>query len=129
NSNNEDGFIIERSDEGAGYNVIATANSGVTPFEDNVSQAIDYSYRVKAYNASDTSGYSNVTCVNGSIVPVEISLFTIEISKDESSVILLWETASETNNRGFEIERNLDGVTGNWASIGFMEGKGTTTEK
>src|SRR5690606_37277436 len=32
-------------------------------------------------------------------------------------------------NRGFEIERNLDGVTGNWASIGFMEGKGTTTEK
>src|SRR5690554_4203432 len=129
NSNNEDGFIIERSDAGSGYNVIATVNAGVTSYEDNVSQAIDYSYRVKAYNATDTSGYSNITCVNGSIVPVEISLFTIEISRDESSVILLWETASEANNRGFEIERNLDGITGSWAVIGFVEGKGTTTEK
>ena len=37
-----------------------------------------------------------------------------------------WSTATELNNHGFEIERSLDKII--WATIGFREGKGTTTE-
>lgn len=37
-----------------------------------------------------------------------------------------WSTASELNNYGFEIERCNDDRQ--WRTIGFIKGKGTTTE-
>jgi hypothetical protein len=68
-------------------------------------------------------------------VPVELSSFTADILDNE--VQLNWETASEINNRGFEIEKNQkskvsewipSGKNQNWEKIGFVEGKGTTSE-
>jgi hypothetical protein len=59
-----------------------------------------------------------------SIVPVELVSFTSSI--EGNKVSLNWLTASELNNRGFEIERSVDNVT--WVAVGFSEGKGTTTE-
>ncbi|MFZ2324514.1 MAG: T9SS type A sorting domain-containing protein [Ignavibacteriaceae bacterium] len=59
----------------------------------------------------------------GGVVPVELVSFKAEVSKN--GVTLKWETATETNNRGFEIERK---ISGSWAKIGFVEGKGTSTE-
>jgi len=40
--------------------------------------------------------------------------------------LLSWSTATETNNLGFEIERKLKNQE--WITIGFVNGKGTTTE-
>lgn len=59
-----------------------------------------------------------------SIVPVELVSFTSMI--EGNKVALNWLTASELNNRGFEIERSVDNAT--WTIVGFSEGKGTTTE-
>jgi glucose/arabinose dehydrogenase len=133
NSNNETGFRIERSDEGGSFSEIATVGANVTFYQDVVTQAIDYTYRVNAFNSTDTSGYSNEACISGDVVPVELALFTVEISRNENAVILKWETASEINNRGFEIERSLPSLFGdfeeNFNTIGFVEGNGTTTEK
>lgn len=57
------------------------------------------------------------------IVPVELTSFSASVN--ETDVTLNWVTASETNNQGFEIERN----SGNgFESIGFVPGYGTTTE-
>ena len=39
--------------------------------------------------------------------------------------MLTWATASETNNAGFEIERNVDG---SWEPVTFLAGTGTTTQ-
>ena len=64
-------------------------------------------------------------------VPVELLSFSSSVSANV--VTLKWSTATETNNRGFEIERSADrsnlpdGKAG-WIEIGFREGKGTTTE-
>jgi glucose/arabinose dehydrogenase len=126
NSDNEDGFRIERKDSGGNFEIITTVPENTTFYEDVVSQTIDYEYRVQAFNSLDESGYSNIACVTVLVVPVEITLFTFEISQNESSVILKWETSSEKNNRGFEVERFLHN---NWAKIGFVQGNGTTTEK
>ena len=38
----------------------------------------------------------------------------------------LWETASEAENAGFEVERAIGGVS--YRPIAFVEGAGTTTE-
>ena len=56
-------------------------------------------------------------------VPVELISFTSEI--DNNKVTLNWETASETNNLGFEVERKTDGE---WITIGFVEGHSTSTQ-
>jgi photosystem II stability/assembly factor-like uncharacterized protein len=58
-------------------------------------------------------------------IPVELVSLTAETGS--SSVTLNWATATETNNQGFEIERKLKNQE--WATIGFVEGKGTTTEQ
>ncbi len=56
-------------------------------------------------------------------VPVELTSFSAIVNERE--ILLNWTTATETNNRGFEIEK-LSGH--NWVVIGFVEGNGTTTE-
>ena len=57
------------------------------------------------------------------IVPVELVSFAA--TSDMNDVILTWYTATETNNRGFEVQRK---TTGEFESINFVEGMGTTTE-
>lgn len=62
-------------------------------------------------------------------IPVELTSFTASVAMN--SVTLMWSTATETNNRGFEIERSQKTkVNGqmNWEMIGFVNGKGTSTE-
>ncbi|QQS35619.1 MAG: T9SS type A sorting domain-containing protein [Ignavibacteriales bacterium] len=58
-------------------------------------------------------------------LPVELLTFTTSI--ETGRVTLNWSTASELNNRGFEIQRKSKNAE--WMTIGFKEGKGTTTEK
>ncbi|MCL6495360.1 MAG: T9SS type A sorting domain-containing protein [Ignavibacterium sp.] len=58
-------------------------------------------------------------------VPVELENFTVRNESDK--IILQWQTASELNNKGFEVERKFG--NSDFASVGFVEGKGTTTEK
>ncbi len=56
-------------------------------------------------------------------LPVELTDFTAQ--RDGDAIRLAWETASETNNAGFEVQRNLEGL---WTPLGFVEGRGTTTD-
>ncbi len=61
------------------------------------------------------------------ILPVELTSFTA-VSK-AGTIELNWQTASELNNLGFEIERKvLSGEKADWQKVGFKDGKGNTTE-
>lgn len=62
----------------------------------------------------------------GSYTPVELAGFYCETEK-EGAITLRWITATETNNRGFFIERSPG--SDNFQEIGFLEGNGTTTEQ
>ncbi len=57
-------------------------------------------------------------------IPVEITSFKADVSGE--NIELTWETATETNNKGFEVERSSD--NDNFTSIGFMDGNGTSAE-
>lgn len=57
-------------------------------------------------------------------VPVELTSFLATLQSH--NVILIWTTATELNNFGFEIERSTNKT--DWRIIGFKEGNGTTTE-
>jgi len=56
-------------------------------------------------------------------LPVELQDF--RAIQDGDDVRLYWETASEVNNYGFEIERIH--TNSEWEKIGFREGKGSCT--
>ncbi|MFH1198009.1 MAG: alpha-amylase family glycosyl hydrolase [bacterium] len=63
-------------------------------------------------------------------VPVELVSFIGKVVDDK--VILNWQTATEVNNYGFEVERSviLSGaknlLTRNWQNIGFIGGSGSS---
>ncbi len=58
----------------------------------------------------------------GSVVPVELVSFNAV--ENNGMVQLKWETATETNNNGFEVERR----TGkSWNRIAFIKGNGTSS--
>ena len=62
-------------------------------------------------------------------VPVELVSFTADNIDDE--VVLKWQTATETNNQGFEIQRMKSDVrnqNSDWEKIGYIKGFGTTSE-
>jgi len=58
------------------------------------------------------------------MVPVELTSFNANTNGDD--VTLNWTTATEINNHGFEIQRKMQ--NGEFGSVGFVEGNGTTTE-
>jgi len=128
NSNNEAGFIIQRKD-GDSLSVnpwinIDTVNANVINYLDTgLSPNTMYTYRVFAINSLGNSGFSNMVTTT-TIIPVELTSFTAELSSRE--ILVSWITATELNNRGFDIERNMNGK---WEKIGFKDGKGTTTEE
>ena len=92
---------------------IATGNQPYLPVSDHAQQLI-------------------LLKISSDIVPVELTSFTA--TAERNSVSLNWQTATETNNSGFEIERKQVGSpqssVGNqdWNQIAFVPGFGTTTE-
>ncbi|MEO8513433.1 MAG: T9SS type A sorting domain-containing protein [Ignavibacteria bacterium] len=63
-------------------------------------------------------------------LPVEICSFTASVNNRQAD--LNWETCSEVNNSGFDIERrsydNNSKAYNNWQKISFVTGHGTTNE-
>ncbi|HZW38037.1 MAG TPA: T9SS type A sorting domain-containing protein [Ignavibacteriaceae bacterium] len=55
--------------------------------------------------------------------PVELISFNAVVT---DGIELNWSTASETNNKGFEVQRSYD--NSNFISIGFVNGAGTSSE-
>ena len=87
--------------------------------------------RVRAYsNSFDSnpcSGYASATGQTEdyavyfeSILPVELTQFSGKWQNDYAA--LTWQTATENQNKGFEIERSIDGKQ--FDKVGFVAGKG-----
>ena len=118
------------------YNQVdATGNVGplvvsgtfTTPASGSTNMQLEITFTGNSFN-NDNIFWDNM-CIY-QIVPVELTSFTARA--DYGVVELQWITATETNNQGFEIERarlrSSNYVEASWERIGFVEGKGTTTE-
>lgn len=94
-------------------------NGGIGNFY--VLDALGISYDGYLYTSLYNHFYRSI---KSTVVPVELSSFNV--SADKNNVNLVWRTATELNNKGFEIERKSAG--GEFGKIAFVNGNGTTTE-
>lgn len=53
-------------------------------------------------------------------VPLPVTLLSFSATQKANDIVLNWTTTKEVNNKGFEIERSLDGI--NFTTIGFVKG-------
>jgi len=77
---------------------------------------------------SGVSGQYVTAYDRDNIIPVELVNFSANVSN--SHVTLNWSTASETNNKGFHVEKSekQEARSEKWTTVGFVEGKGTSIE-
>ena len=76
-------------------------------------------------NAGNVSPYSNIA--SDVSLPVELATFQAAVLGNE--VVILWRTASESQNAGFSLERrDAPTVRGEeWHEVTFIEGNGTSS--
>ena len=97
--------------------------SDLTPT--NVSAtAGDNHIKVNVTSFSQFSASSSTSDFQPAALPVELTFFNGKPTADGS--LLNWQTATERNNHGFEIQRSTNGK--DWREIGFVFGNGTTQE-
>jgi hypothetical protein len=63
----------------------------------------------------------SIVALNGT-VPVELTSFNAALN--QTSAILTWKTATEVNNKGFEVQRKIGNT---WKALNFISGNGTST--
>ncbi len=68
--------------------------------------------------------YINTWLETGQQIPVELVSFNADASADK--ILLSWQTATELNNYGFEIQRSIN--KNNFVKVGFVKGFGTKSE-
>jgi hypothetical protein len=108
NSTSSSAFFWETGNHDATNGIMGSAWTTTTP---GVTWNLDPATNLSIQLNGDTN------------VPVELASFTASAS--EGLVELSWTTVTETNNQGFQIERSNGGE---FTSIGYIAGHGTTTE-
>jgi len=141
-SDGSSGAIITWTDKRGTYSDIYTqriSSTGAVQWTTNgIAVCSEWTPQAKPAICSDGSGgaiiswedyrsqsnwdiYASKVLSSGLLLPVELSSFngTLRAGK----VVLTWETASELNNYGFEVERKV--FSRQWERIGFVAGQGT----
>jgi hypothetical protein len=91
--------------------------------------ASGFDYSGTNYYSNDNANYIAYFTVSQGLIPLPVSLTHFAAQRQESNVKLNWETASEQNNRGYEVQVSTDSRT--FRALGFVPSRaeGTSTTR
>ncbi len=113
------------------YNTVAIVCDSLSYADYQVQPNNTYTYRITSiYPCPEISftsiGGNEATAYVPDIIPVELKYLSAGAVKN--NIRLEWSTATETNNKGFEVQRLISGDQGSgWKMLGYVQGNGTST--
>jgi hypothetical protein len=106
--------------------LITPDNSGIYNLA-SLTGGVDYLFRVASVVSGNSqnlsSGYSS-TFTFRTLAALPVTIVNFSATAHSDLVTLNWSTATEINNKGFELFRSVDGT--NFTSIGFVAGAGNS---
>lgn len=120
-----------------------TAGSGQTQEATQTTASSTQAHRISTSRASNSSGTVNMSWNTSGVEPsfpvlmqiganirmataLPVVLVRFSATPHSGKILLEWNSATEQNNKGFEVERSADGRS--WNNLGFVPGIGTTVE-
>jgi parallel beta-helix repeat protein len=123
-ASDESGFQIERATDGVTFLLVATLGVDATAFADlTVSGGVTYQYRVRAFNATGSSPWSNTAGVTTPLPPPAAPSGLAATALAKRKIRLNWLDNS-TNESSFRIERSAGG--GAWTLVATVKANSTT---
>lgn len=97
-------------------------------FVDVVFTPASFTYNLTSVTGDDgctaTGALQTLSVTSPACSTLPVTLLSLSATpQDNSKVIVKWSTSSEINNKGFEVQRSLDGRN-NWQTIAFVQGAG-----
>lgn len=111
---------------GSGMPINSYNNSSY--FVDVVFTPASFTYNLTSVTGDDgcinTGALQTLSVTSPACSTLPVTLLSLSATpQDNSKVIVKWSTSSEINNKGFEVQRSLDGRN-NWQTIAFVQGAG-----
>ncbi len=100
---------------------LASAQSSVV-FETGTTIEVTAGADICAVNVTIQGTYTGLGTLCNGPLPVELTLFTAALVKNE--INLFWKTETEVDNFGFDVERRING--GDWDKVTFIQGHGNS---
>ena len=98
----------------------------------NLAFAVDLSavpagtHRFYIRTLDDEWGLTNVVLfTTNTVLPVKLLNFAVK--KEGRAAIVTWQTSSEQNNAGFDVERSINGI--DFVKTGYIKGKGNSSTR
>jgi hypothetical protein len=110
---NRQGARVFRYESGNLY-PLSNPELGVTTID-------NLTFSKKARNIDYFTSFSVLT---ETVIPVESKRFFAKKQANPNDVLLTWETATEINNAGFDVEKSTNGT--HFSSMGFVKGVGNS---
>ena len=99
--------------------VVANTNANITTVTEMTDIGIyELEWTITSPHGGCVSS-DRVMLISSAVLPV--SIVSLDAIRSGNTAILNWHTATETNNKGFEVQRSIDGS--NWQAIAFIAGK------
>jgi alpha-tubulin suppressor-like RCC1 family protein len=122
-------FLAWSADGGVTFTNLDTATAKASGWQlrnvvfSSTSSTVKFRFTASSIRYYADIGVDEFSVIAG-FLPVELTAFDAKVQN--GAALRTWQTATEKNNAGFDIERSADNQT--FTKIGFVQGHGTTTQ-
>ncbi len=107
--------VIPANENTTSYTVVALKDS-LEEVSENINMAV-----TPADHYTTSGGNTQLFILDMILLPVRLVQFDVFLTQQQDKILLKWTTASETNNKGFEVQKQNHNAQ--WETIAWVEAK------